>query len=102
MYATEWSTGNQNLNTSNSLYLWVYLIVSPLSGHDPKQYVKFPDCDSSRILCKFIWHPFVPLLKLSSEPISWVIVPVWSMINSYSVITRSLRETKKSQKTKGH
>ena len=66
MYATEWSIGNKNLNTSNPLYLWVYIIVSPLSDHDPKQYVKFPDY-SSQILCKFIWRPFVPLLKLFSE-----------------------------------
>jgi len=46
MFATEWLMGNENLDTSNPLYLWVYLVVSPLSGHDPKQYVKFPDYSS--------------------------------------------------------
>jgi hypothetical protein len=52
-YANEWYTGYENLDASNPLYLWVYLIVSPLSDHDPKQYVKFPDY-SSQVLCKFI------------------------------------------------
>jgi hypothetical protein len=33
MFATEWLMGNKNLDASNPLYLWVYLVVSPLSGH---------------------------------------------------------------------
>ncbi|KAF8914890.1 Emopamil-binding protein [Mucidula mucida] len=53
-FCPEWLTGSENLNTSNPLYLWVYLF-------------------------------FMNVI--------WVLIPIWLMVESYSVIAKSVRAT---------
>ncbi|KAF9049527.1 Emopamil-binding protein [Hymenopellis radicata] len=53
-FCPEWLTGSENLNTSNPLYLWVYLV-------------------------------FMNVI--------WVVIPIWLMVESYSVIAKSVRAT---------
>jgi len=53
-FCPEWLTGSVNLNTSNWLYLWVYLT-------------------------------FMNVI--------WVVIPLWLMVDSYGVLSRSVRST---------
>lgn len=92
-FCPEWLTGSPNLNTSNMLFLWVYLVVSfiPL----PFKYLTrinlfFGAGVHEHDVCPVLSHPtFVAADRGRSS--SWVVIPMWLMYDSYTHIAGTLR-----------
>jgi len=74
-FCPEWLTGSPNLDTSNILNFWVYLVV---------RVTPTPQFSS---------RPLKYLLQFMN--MIWVFVPLWLMWESYYVIAGSLRSTAK-------
>lgn len=105
-FCPEWLTGSPNLNTSNALYLWVYLVVSlyfffsvtsELMERSSNCSIKLNSWwTSCRDLVLFSdWN-----LWLTKILCSWVFVPLWLMYDSYTHITGALRARQGSSKVK--
>ncbi len=87
-FCPEWLTGSENLNTSNPLYLWVYLFV----GSQPLPVRSLADINflvHERHVCVVLTFLSLALIHLDR----WVLIPIWLMVESYSVIAKSVRAT---------
>ena len=77
-FCPEWLTGSPNLDTSNVLNFWVYLVVR----------------------ATFISQPSFHLLNcflLQFMNTIWVLVPLWLMWDSYHAVAGSLRSALKTK-----
>ena len=92
-FCPEWVTGSPNLDTSNPLYLWVYLVVSFCC------YFTVPCRGSTRRLTVHEHNVSIVCFRIPQNAThvaitSWVVVPVLLMIDSYGHIAGTLRAAK--------
>ncbi|KAJ7600824.1 Emopamil-binding protein [Mycena floridula] len=69
-FCPEWLTGSPNLDTSNALYLWVYLVF---------------------LLVVYLFIAYLTVHR-------WVVIPLGLMVDSYGHIAKSLRSTQATAK----
>jgi hypothetical protein len=109
-FCPEWLIGSPALNTSNALYLWVYLVVSILP---PRAFFAFPFSSPWMLMLtnlqsfdlqfmNIMWVSFSflhAMFDCGRFP-SWVIIPVWLMFDAYGHIASSLRVTQVNEQRK--
>ncbi|KAF8527470.1 Emopamil-binding protein [Hysterangium stoloniferum] len=78
-FAPSWLEGSANLNTSNWLYFWVYLVVS---------------------LLLFAELGFIKKTRFQFMNMIWVVIPFALLCDSYTAIVRSLRLAQAGSATK--
>ncbi|PCH40113.1 hypothetical protein WOLCODRAFT_88478 [Wolfiporia cocos MD-104 SS10] len=86
-FCPEWLTGSQYLNTSNVLYLWVYLVVSAIvaCASIVLIYHDLPVHEHDVSTCSLAIH------ALADPSSSWVFIPLWLMYDSYGYIAHAIR-----------
>ena len=97
-FCPEWLTGSPNLDTSNPLFLWVYLFVS-FSQVSTVSY-----CVDQRVLRSTVHEYDVSILYrivccyTDAATTSWVVMPISLMIDSYGHIAGTMRAAKTASK----
>jgi hypothetical protein len=101
-FCPEWLTGSPNLNTSNALYLWVYLVVCPGISFPSLVLTKaIPSCFFLKVNERNVRQTsLVYWMPTDKNWCRWAVIPLWMMYNSYSHIAGSLRAAQAAAKAK--